>query len=180
VTQRSMPPSAIRVDEIRTVRLGRRVMSPMIEVDHAGIDVTSPPNLYSGSDSPQAGVLLSLASADATGTVPPMPTTGADRGVAATASLEAKPRRVPGPMRAMDDHRRRVLRDPVARDIRDHLDWDGGADPGHQRTALHPPRLVAPPARTRRSRVSSEVWTSERQAKAVVRASRRAARPPEL
>lgn len=61
VTPRFMPASAIRADEIRSVRLGRRIVTATIEVEHAGIDVTSPLILYGALDSPQAHVLLSLA-----------------------------------------------------------------------------------------------------------------------
>jgi hypothetical protein len=101
VTPRFMPASAIRADEIRSVRLGRRVMSPTIEVEHAGLDVTSPLILYGGSDSPQAGVLLSLASADRGFGPPPMPTSSTGREGPATSPIETTPSPVPGLMRAM-------------------------------------------------------------------------------
>lgn len=101
VTQRFMPASAIRADEIRSVRLGRRIVTPMIEVEHAGIDVTSPLILYGGPDSPQARVLLSLASGDRPVSAPLAPAASAGWAAPTTPSVEAAPRAVPGPMRAM-------------------------------------------------------------------------------
>jgi hypothetical protein len=100
VTQRFMPANAIRAEEIRSVRLGRRLMTATIEVEHAGIDVTSPLILYGGADSPQARALLSLGSVDAAVVTPPAAPNGIASGAPAAAPVETR-RAVPGPMRAM-------------------------------------------------------------------------------
>lgn len=55
-------PSAIRADEIHSVRFGRRSLASMIEIEHAGLDVTSPLVLYGRQDSAQAVAILSLVS----------------------------------------------------------------------------------------------------------------------
>jgi hypothetical protein len=60
VKPRFMAPIAIRVDEIRSVRLGQSLVTKTIEVDHAGIDVASPLVVYGGPDSPQAVAILAL------------------------------------------------------------------------------------------------------------------------
>jgi hypothetical protein len=100
VKPRFMSASAIQADEIRAVRLGRRVVSQMIEVEHAGIDVTSPLILYGGPDSPQARALLTLGSGERQ-VSPPADAATTGSGVPATPSSEAAPRPVPGPMRAL-------------------------------------------------------------------------------
>jgi hypothetical protein len=102
VTPRFMESFAIRADEIRSVRLGRRLISPTIEVEHAGIDVASPLVLYGGPESPQAVAILALASAGVSddATPPVGPTVEA----APAPRLDAAPEaiaKVPGLMRAL-------------------------------------------------------------------------------
>lgn len=104
VTPRFMPPYAIRADEIRSVRFGRRLVTPTVEVEHAGTDITSPLVIYGGPDSPQALALLSLASRDAG--APPRAVGGPTWGSAPTPSSPAPGAHpatgaVPGPMRAL-------------------------------------------------------------------------------
>ena len=58
---RFMSPFATRVEEIRSVRFGRRWLWPTIEVEHQGIDVASPLVLYGGRTSRQAAAVSALA-----------------------------------------------------------------------------------------------------------------------
>lgn len=96
VTMRFMAPTAICADEIRSVRLGRRLLTPTIVVEHWGTDTVSPFLLFGGPDSPQARAILALASRAATAA----PEASAPRpSTAAPAETTARP--VPGPMRAM-------------------------------------------------------------------------------
>ena len=60
---RFMQPFAIRSTESRDVRFGRRLVTSTIQVDHAGIDVTSPLILYGAPDSTQAAAIQSLLDA---------------------------------------------------------------------------------------------------------------------
>ncbi len=92
VTPRLMSPSAIRTDGIRSVRPGRRLVTAMIEVEHAGIDVSSPLILYGGPDSPLARVLLALASDKGAG-IPPA--AGAGVALPHAPPGEGRPRAVP-------------------------------------------------------------------------------------
>ena len=55
-------PSAVRADEIHSVRFRRRFLASTIEIEHAGLDVTSPLVLYGRRDSAQAVAILSLVS----------------------------------------------------------------------------------------------------------------------
>jgi hypothetical protein len=96
VTPRFMSPSAIPADEIRSVRLGRRFVTPTVEVEHAGIDVSSPLILYGSADSPQALVLLAFGAHDVTAAPPGIPAGGSG-----SAWPSAAVRPVPGPMRAL-------------------------------------------------------------------------------
>jgi hypothetical protein len=61
VKLRFMSPSAVLVDEIRSVRLGRSLGSRKVEVEHRGVDVMSPLVLWGGPNSPQAVALSALA-----------------------------------------------------------------------------------------------------------------------
>jgi len=102
VTPRFMSASAIRTDEIRSVRFGRRLVTQTIEIEHAGIDITSPFVLYGSPDSPQARVLQALESHEAT--VAPLAAPIAESGWASPstgASTATTVRPVPGPMRAL-------------------------------------------------------------------------------
>jgi hypothetical protein len=60
VKPRFLGPFAILVHEIRSVRLGRSLVTKTIEIDHAGIDAASPLVIFGGPDSPQAVAILAL------------------------------------------------------------------------------------------------------------------------
>jgi len=79
-TPRFMTPFAIRTDEIRQIKFGRRrFISSTIEVDHEGIDVPSPIFFYGGQGSALGRALAALAehpldsaSRDAVRSLPPV------------------------------------------------------------------------------------------------------------
>jgi hypothetical protein len=60
VLLRFMRPVAIPTEEIRSVRFGRRLVSPTIVIEHDGVDVNSPLLLYGGPDSPQAQAIKAI------------------------------------------------------------------------------------------------------------------------
>lgn len=55
-------PSAVLADEIDSVQLGRRLVAPTIEIDHAGVDLVSPLVLYADANSAPVQAIQWLAS----------------------------------------------------------------------------------------------------------------------
>lgn len=101
---RFMSPFATPVEEIKSVRFGRRRLWPTIEIEHQGVDVASPLVLYGGRTSPQAAAVSALVTdTPRTGDAPESPVTDSEAAHhpmdawARAASERANP---PGPVRA--------------------------------------------------------------------------------
>jgi hypothetical protein len=95
---------AIYAEEIRSVRLGRAWMGfPTIEIEHEGVDVTSPLVVYGSRSSPQAEAISQLVESTgaavgaAAAVSPPIAMAGAI-GITVVATDRPDP---PGPLRAL-------------------------------------------------------------------------------